>query len=169
MNGEMTIRPACAADQPALIRLVAGFRAALAELRGEVRPPDLTAAAGELAEYAAKDFPVFVAEDETPALTGYLVCRVDGDVVWAESLYVTPECRRQGVGERLYAEAERLALELGGDKPYNWVDPNNDKIIRFLQKRGYNVLNLIELRHAHPGEALNSTIRVGKFEFKSRP
>ena len=98
-------------------------------------------------------------------MVGYLVCRVDDGVVWAESLYVSPAYRRQRIGSSLYAEAERLADELGSEILYNWVDPNNTQIIAFLQKRGYRVLNLIELRRTRPDEEMKGKIRVGPNEF----
>lgn len=161
----MKIRSVQAGDEPQLIRLIAEFRVSLAELRGRARPVDLDAAREELAEYTGKGFPIYVAEDEPAALVGYLVCRVDGDVVWAEALYTAPEHRRRGIGSALFAEAERLAQALGSDFPYNWVDPNNEKIIRFLQKRGYNVLNLVELRRPYPGEQLAQKINLGSHEF----
>ena len=161
----MKIRPAQADDEQELVRLIAGFRVSLAELRGGARPIDLAAAGNELAEYAGRGFPIYVAEDDAASLVGYVVCRVDGDVVWAESLYVAPECRRQGIGSALFGEAERLAQERGGDFPYNWVDPDNARIIRFLQKRGYSVLNLIELRRPYPAEKLAQKIMVGPHEF----
>ena len=161
----MTIRRARTSDKEALVRLIAEFRVALARLRGRPSEPDLDAAEGELAEYREKDFPVYVAETRDGTLVGYLVCRVSDDVVWAESLYVRPENRRQGVGSALYEQAERLAQELGGDTVYNWVDPNNAAIIGFLRGRGYTVLNLIELRRARPDEEPEQTIRVGGYEF----
>lgn len=174
----MEIRPVQTGDERELIRLIAAFRASLAELRGNTDSIDLAAAAEELAEYADKAFPIYVAvrsgatssadaASDAAALAGYLVCRVEGDVVWAESLYVEPEYRRLGVGSALYARAERLAQELGGDTLYHWVDPTNEKIIRFLQKRGYNVLNLIELRRPRPGEELTHKINVGAHQFTS--
>lgn len=139
----------------------------LAQLRGTACKLDLAAASEELAEYVEKSFPIYVAESAPGALAGYLVCRVDGDVVWAESLFVTPDYRRRGVGSDLYAAAERLAHELGGDTLYNWVDPNNDRIIHFLRKRGYTVLNLIELRRARPGEEMTHKISLGTNKFDS--
>jgi ribosomal protein S18 acetylase RimI-like enzyme len=139
----------------------------LAQLRGKAHSMDLGAASAELSGYLEKGFPIYAAESETGTLVGYLVCRVDGDVVWVESLYVTPEYRRQGVGSSLYAEAERLAQEMGGDSLYNWVDPNNDMIIRFLRRRGYTILNLIELRRPRPGENPSPKIAVGLQEFDS--
>lgn len=161
----MKIRSAQAGDGHRLIQLIAAFRASLAELHGRTQPIDLASAGEELAEYIGKGFPIYVAEDAHGALVGYLVCRVDGDVVWAESLYTMPEYRRQGIGSLLYAEAERLARELGSDSPYNWVDPNNEGIICFLQKRDYNTLNLIELRRPYAGEEPVQQIKVGPYEF----
>lgn len=73
--------------------------------------------------------------------------------------------RCRGIGSALYVEAERLAQEFGGDIVYNWIHPNNDRIISFLKKRGYNVLNLIEVRRARPGEETAQKIKVGKHEF----
>ena len=39
-------------------------------------------------------------------------------------------------------------------------------IIAFLKRRGYNVLNLIELRRAAPEENPHRTIAVGSEEFR---
>ncbi len=161
---DVRIREARPEDAGALVRLIAAFRAELARLRGEERAPDPDAAREELEEFRAKGFPIHVAEVEGE-LVGYLVCRVEDDVVWAEQLYVAPAHRRRGIGSALYAEAERLCLELGGDTVYNWVHPNNDAIIAFLAARGYTVLNLIELRRPLPGERPGRRIRVGAHEF----
>jgi GNAT superfamily N-acetyltransferase len=90
----------------------------------------------------------------------------EGGVVWVEALFVDDDYRRRGIGGELYAEAERIALALGGNPPYNWVDPNNVQSINFLKKCGYNVLNLIELRQPHPGEVLAGKISVGAQEFE---
>ena len=41
-----------------------------------------------------------------------------------------------------------------------------EMIISFLRKRGYDVLNLVELRRRLPGEQPVSRIRVGDQEFE---
>jgi ribosomal protein S18 acetylase RimI-like enzyme len=167
----ITIRPARPGDREPLIDLVAGFRAALRGVRGGTPeaavPVRSTAAADEVDDYERDPaYPVFVAELQSGDLAGYLVCRVDDTVVWAESLYVVPAYRRGGIAAALYAEAERLAQELGGDTVYNWVHPNNDRIITFLKKRGYDVLNLVELRRAREGEEVEGQIQVGEHRFR---
>jgi ribosomal protein S18 acetylase RimI-like enzyme len=93
------------------------------------------------------------------------VCRIDDDVIWAESLYVKTEHRREGIASLLYREAEKIAEELGSDTVYNWVHPNNDRIINFLRKNGYDVLNLIEVRRPRKGEQTHKKIKVDKHEF----
>ena len=82
-----------------------------------------------------KEWPVFVSEGEGGTLLGYLVCRA---VVWAESLFVLAAQRRKGIAPQLYDRAEELDREHGEDQVYNWVHPNNHRIISFLAKRGYD-------------------------------
>lgn len=161
----MDIRLAEVKETPELAALVTLFRMELAQLRKKETQKDLQAARVELAEYQQKGYPIYVPETDQASLAGYLVCRVDGDVVWAESLFVLPEYRRQGIGSALYAEAEKLAEQLGSDTLYNWVDPVNEPIIRFLMKRGYNVLNLVELRRPAPTETLSTKVQVAGHEF----
>jgi RNA polymerase sigma-70 factor, ECF subfamily len=107
----MQIRPFQPSDQSALIDLIAAFRLDLAALRGERRDPDPVAAAAELQEYLAKGMPVFVAERPPEEIVGYLVCRVDGEAVWAESLFVAQVLNELLAGDpNLVENAEALGL-----------------------------------------------------------
>jgi ribosomal protein S18 acetylase RimI-like enzyme len=162
----MKVREYTTGDRPTTVALIAEFRVALSALRGRVREPDRGAAAAELEEYVRRGFPIRVAETESGELAGYLVCRVDGDTVWAESLFVRPGFRRRGVAGMLFDEAERLAAERGEPTVYNWVHPNNEPVLEFLRSRGYDVLNLIEVRRARPGEDPAGTMAVGDREFR---
>jgi ribosomal protein S18 acetylase RimI-like enzyme len=161
----MNVRPVRPDDKDALVPLIAQFRVTLAQFRRRNPAVDLEAAEAELTEYLRQDFPIFVAEDHDGKLVGYLVCRTVEAVVWAESLFVSPDARRRGVGSALYRQAEVLAERIGGDTVYNWVHPNNDGIISFLRMRGYDVLNLVELRRPWPGEQPSQQINVGKHVF----
>lgn len=58
-------------------------------------------------------------------------------------------------------KAESLAKSYGEDTVFNYVHPNNIGMIAFLNKHGYTVLNLIEIRKPFSGEKLSTRIRVG--------
>lgn len=72
---------------------------------------------------------------------------------------------RCGVASALHAQAEKLAASYGEDAVYNYVHPNNHRMITFLKSRGYTVLNLIEIRKAYKGEHLTRKISVGDHVF----
>lgn len=96
---------------------------------------------------------------------GYVVCRVDGGVVWVESIFVKDEFRRLGIATALHRKAEEIAASYGDETVYNYVHPNNHRMIEFLRKRGYTVLNLIEIRKPYKNETLTQIIPVGEHEF----
>ena len=148
----------------ALAEMVDLFRAELRSYKGIVSKPDIEAGREEIREYLSARFPVFAAlvNDE---YAGYVVCRVDSEVVWVESIFVKDEYRRHGVAAALHSRAEEIAASYGDDTVYNYVHPNNHRMIEFLRKRGYTVLNLIEIRKPYKDEKLTQTIAVGKHEF----
>lgn len=161
----MIIRLANAEDEDKISVLIARFRIELRGLKGIESDINIEEGKMEFREYMDKEYPIFVAENENKDLIGYLVCKTEDDVVWAESLYVLYEFRRKGVASKLYDKAEELARRLGEDQVYNWIHPNNHKIISFLSKRGYNVLNLIEIRKPSVNEKLIEKITVGEHEY----
>ena len=71
----------------------------------------------------------------------------------------------RGVAAALHGKAEEIAASYGNDTVYNYVHPNNHRMIEFLGKRGYTVLNLIEIRKPYQNEKLTQTITVGEHEF----
>ena len=145
--------------------MIGNFRVSLAKLKGVDKELDLENAQEELDYYHHKKFPIFVAEDKARNLIGYHVCRIEDNVIWSESLFVVPEERRKGIGSALYEKGELLVKKAGCETLYNWVHPNNNKSIQFLKKRGYDVLNLIELRRKRPEEEFTQEIVVGKHSF----
>lgn len=82
---------------------------------------------------------------------------------WNPSL--SEKSTRQGVAAALHGKAEEIAASYGNDTVYNYVHPNNHRMIEFLRKRGYTVLNLIEIRKPYQNEKLTQTITVGEHEF----
>lgn len=147
-----------------LAEMVALFRVELRSYKGIVSTPNLEAGKEEMEEYLLAEFPVFVAlVDEDYA--GYMVCRIQEDVVWVESIFVKEKHRRLGVATALHDKAEKLAETYGNETVYNYVHPNNHRMIEFLRKRGYTVINLIEIRKPYQGEKLTQTITVGEHKF----
>ena len=148
----------------ALAEMVALFRVELRSYKGIISKPSIEAGREEMVEYLAAGFPVFAAIVDGK-YAGYVVCRVDGEVVWVESIFVKEEYRRHGVASALHGKAEEIAGSYGNDTVYNYVHPNNHRMIGFLRKRGYTVLNLIEIRKPYKNEKLTQTIAVGEHEF----
>lgn len=147
-----------------LAQMVALFRVELRSYKGIVSKPNIDAGREEMEEYLAAAFPVFVAIVDGE-YAGYVVCRADSEVVWVESIFIKEQYRRQGVASALHSKAEEIAASYGEDTVYNYVHPNNHRMIAFLRKRGYTVLNLIEIRKPYNGENLTQTITVEEHEF----
>ena len=148
----------------ALAEMVALFRVELRSYKGIVSKTNIEAGREEMEEYLAAGFPVFAAIMDGE-YAGYVVCRVDSQVVWVESIFVKEEYRHHGVATALHSKAEEIAASYGNDTVYNYVHPNNYRMIEFLKKRGYTVLNLIEIRKPYKDEKLTQTIVVGEHEF----
>lgn len=148
----------------ALAQLVALFRVELRSYKNIPSKPNPEAGREEMEEYLVAKFPVYAAVVDGE-YAGYVVCRVDDGVVWVESLFVGEEYRRCGIASALHSKAEELAASYGDNTVYNYVHPNNRRMIAFLRQRGYTVLNLIEIRKAYPGETLTQKIPVGEHEF----
>lgn len=148
----------------ALAEMVALFRVELRSYKGIASKPNSKAGREEMEEYLSAKFPVYAALVDGK-YAGYVVCRIDNEVVWVESIFVKEEYRRHGVATALHSKAEEIASSYGDDTVYNYVHPNNHRMIEFLRKRGYTVLNLIEIRKPYKDEKLTQTIAVGEHEF----
>ena len=147
-----------------LAEMVALFRVELRFYKGIESKPNVDAGREEMDEYLSAGFPVFVAMVDGK-YAGYVVCRVDSEVVWVESIFVKEEYRRHGIATALHSKAEEIAAFYGENTVYNYVHPNNHRMIEFLRKHGYTVLNLIEIRKPFEGEQFTQTISVGDHYF----
>lgn len=148
----------------ALAEMAALFRVELRSYKGVQSALNIEAGRMEIEEYILAEFPVFAAL-VNGEYAGYAVCRIDSEVVWMESIFVKEQYRRMGIAQALYGKAEEMAASYGGDTVYSYVHPNNHRMISFLRKHSYTVLNLIEIRKPHKGERLTQTIAVGEHEF----
>ena len=147
-----------------LAQMVALFRVELRSYKGIASKPDVEAGREEMEEYLSAGFPVLAAL-VNGEYAGYVVCRIDSEVVWVESIFVREQYRRHGVASALHSKAEEIAASYGEETVYNYVHPNNHRMIEFLRKRGYTVLNLIEIRKPYKEEKLSQKICVGEHEF----
>ncbi len=147
-----------------LAKMASQFRVELNSFKGIVSEPNIENGRKEIEEYLEAKFLMFAAV-VNGEYAGYAVCRVDNEVVWVESIFVKENFRRCGVATALHEKAEEVAASYGEDTVYNYVHPNNHRIISFLRKRGYTVLNLIEIRKPYKDEKLTQVIKVGEHEF----
>ena len=155
----MNIYKANISDIDNISELIAKFRVELLSYKNIQSDENIEKAKEEFTEYINADYPIYTCKENEKYL-GYLVCRIDKPVVWVESLYVLKEFRRKGIASVLYTVAEDLAKSYGEDTLYVYVHPNNDKMITFLNKRDYNVLNLIEIRKKYNNEKTTEKIRI---------
>lgn len=144
--------------------LVANFRVELKKLKGIDSLPDAAAGKMDIEEYIAAGYPVYAAIENNEYIA-YLVCRVEAPTVWMESIFVKASYRGTGVADALLSKAEEIAASYGRNVVYNFVHPNNNRLIAFLKKHGYTVLNLVKIRKTYPGEQTSQKIRVGNNEF----
>jgi GNAT superfamily N-acetyltransferase len=124
--------------------LVQEFRNALRELDKNATPCSLDEARDEAAEYFEPGHTV-VGLYREDSLIGFSVVSLTDGVYWLSWIYVKPENRGFTNASRLFDASEKIALEAGEDRLYVWVHPNNNLMLRFLKKKGYDTLNLIEV------------------------
>ena len=147
-----------------VVKLIANFRVTLNGFKGNKTEPNLELAKEELNDYLNAKYPIYLAKLDDK-IVGYTVLRVESEVVWVESLYVSNEHRREGFGSMLYEKAEEYSNNLGNDTLFYYVHPNNETMINFLKSKGYSVLNLIEIRKPFKGEKTKTKVKVGNNEF----
>ncbi len=161
----MNVRNATPEDERDIATLISQFRVELKKLKDVQTEPDIKKAREEFRGYIAAKYPIFVAEDDNGSLGAYLVCRIIDNVVWVESIFVSEKERRKGIAAQLFHRAEKLALDLGNETLYLWIHPNNDKMVAFLSKLDYDVLNLIEIRKKLTNEKISSKLKVGSHDY----
>ena len=148
-----------------LLSMTADFRKVLASLHDVKIEEDLIGAEEELKYYLQQKYPVF-AVSQNGRYVGYAVCKVLDDCVWLESIYVRKDSRRQGIATLLLKKCEEVAAEYGNETLYINIHPNNHNMILFLQKNGYDVLNLIEVRKQLKDEVTDREYRIGEHSYR---
>lgn len=132
MEESLVIRPATAADAPAVAALLTDFN-------GE--PTDAAAAARRMAAMEGTETVLLALRGG--AAVGLCSLRVvpflSADHPYAEvtELYVAPQHRRQGIARRLMAEAEALARAKGAPAVYLLTGFRNETAQAFYRSIGY--------------------------------
>jgi len=152
-------------EKEKIAEMLIEFRSYLASLKDRKDDMDLQAGIEEVEYYLDKEYPIYTAVKDSNYL-GYFILKFDDDAVWLEHFFVREEYRKQGIGSKLFKKAEEVLDELGYVNLYNWVHPNNQRMINFLKKQGYDVLNMIEIRKKFAKEDLKNEIEVGENEFR---
>ena len=67
--------------------LVADFRVELCSYKGIEAVPDIEEGKEDLLYFLKEQYPVFAAE-ENGEMAGYLVCRIEDEVLWVEHIFV---------------------------------------------------------------------------------
>jgi ribosomal protein S18 acetylase RimI-like enzyme len=98
-------------------------------------------------------------------IIGYSVLKTEDNVCWLDWLYVKPEHRGSSIASDLFDHAEAFAKELGNDELYIWVHPDNQQMLKFLKKKGYDLLNLIEVKKEKPKSDYGIDIFGNKFRY----
>jgi ribosomal protein S18 acetylase RimI-like enzyme len=98
---------------------------------------------------------ILVAEPEEDGdIIGF--CRIENHegAFFLREIMVAENQRIRGVGTALLKEAEEHIKALGHTNLYLSVVPYNIDAVRFFVRRGYNILNTIELRTEAPDEKI---------------
>lgn len=88
----------------ALAEMVALFLVELRSYKGIISKPNIEAGREEMEEYLSAKFSTFAALVDGE-YAGYVVCRIDSEVVWVESIFVKEEYRRHGVATALHSKS----------------------------------------------------------------
>lgn len=77
----MNIYKATTKDKVKIASLIAQFRVELKNLKGIESKPNIKNGENEFDEYMNNDFPIYIAQENDGKLVGYLVCRIDNNVI----------------------------------------------------------------------------------------
>lgn len=111
----------------------------------------------EAKSYFSENRQVFgIYQDEE--IIGYSVLKTEDQVCWLDWMYVKPEYRGKNAASDLFDYSEKVAKAIGSDQLYIWVHPDNHPMLKFLKKKGYDVLNLIEVKKEK--SVINSSISI---------
>ncbi|MFX0169747.1 MAG: GNAT family N-acetyltransferase [Candidatus Hodarchaeota archaeon] len=134
-------------DFPALCHLVAEFFSYHRELNGRGPLPPDEAATLIPRDMLKETSKILVAEPtENGDIIGFCRVELHEGAYFLRELGVTSSWRIRGVGTALLRSAEEHIKTAGQSNLYLSVVPRNVDALRFFVRRGYDIINTIELR-----------------------
>ena len=97
----------------------------------------------EIRKKWAHDPDLFLVAEDDGILVGVVLGGFDGRRGLVYHLAVAAERRRQGIGRRLMAEIERRLAAKGCVKSYLLATPENREAVRFYEKLGWQVMDMV--------------------------
>lgn len=138
-----------------LCRLVAEFYTVHHQLAGHGPMPVDEAALVIRDDMLGPDSHILVAESEdSRELIGFCRYERHQGAFFGRELCVLETKRFHGVGTALLRAAEKRIQEAGEANLFISVVARNAQALQFFAKRGYNILNMVELRTAFPKESV---------------
>ena len=127
------------------LQLVFEMKIIMSRLNGSEKIVMMSEAVQEAEGYFTENREIFVYKINNK-MVGYSVLKTEDQVVWLDWLYIDPDYHGKGIASKLFDHAEEFAIKSGNDQLYIWVHPDNHRMLKFLKKKGYDVLNLIEVK-----------------------
>jgi ribosomal protein S18 acetylase RimI-like enzyme len=136
------LRRASRADLAAIVQLVEGCYRGDASRAGWTTEADLLDGqrtdVREVGEILDDPFARLTLADHDGAIVGSVLARLESDGVHIGMLAVRPLLQAHGLGRRLLAEAERIAVsELGSRNAILWVLSCRPELLAWYVRRGY--------------------------------
>jgi GNAT superfamily N-acetyltransferase len=152
-QAQVNIRPYDVKDFAQLCHLVAEFYSIHRHFTGSAPIPPEEAASIIQQDMLRDESYILVAE---PIAGGDLIgfCRYENHegAFFGRELLVVENWRIRGVGTKLLHAVEDEIKKAGETNLYLSIVPRNIEALRFFVRRGYNILNTIELRAEWPQE-----------------
>jgi GNAT superfamily N-acetyltransferase len=146
------------------LQLVFEMKIIMSRLNGSEKIVMMSEAVREAEGYFTENRRVFVYKINNK-MVGYSVLKTEDQVVWLDWLYIDPDYHGKGIASKLFDHAEEFAMKLGNDQLYIWVHPDNHRILKFLKKKGYDVLNLIEVKKEKPSTSRSISIMGNELRY----
>ena len=127
------------------LQLVFEMKIIMSRLNGSEKIVMMSEAVREAEGYFTENREIFVYKINNK-MVGYSVLKTEDQVIWLDWLYIDPDYHGKGIASKLFDHAEEFTMKLGNDQLYIWVHPDNHRMLKFLKKKGYDVINLIEVK-----------------------